>query len=758
MDPEKDIPLPQTSSPTSASASASASVPHHPTTTDPDNKDDDHNTTTTTDNKDHPNNNNDSNELHPEKSDQEDLPQQNLGLDTPSTTKQEAEAEAEAEADPDPEKADDALDSDIKEQEQPPADHVNLQEPPPPLSLDLNKVSEEVDQYISTILSSTSKGDESTPPEVPTFVHQFALLIEAKIVDYECDENPMKWSQLEDQDSTSFLEATLRLSSLSKAISELSTEHKHAHFVNRIGGVLQRAMSYIEEEFKSLVEDYKIHDSDHSNKQSTSSTQNQESDENPPPPPESAPLPLEDNNFPGYSEDILSDLIRLSKVMIAGGYEMECCQVYFVARRNAMEESLQKFGFEKHSMDDVQKMPWESLEREIVNWIRTFKQCASVHFSSERRLSQVIFSDHPLMSESLFCSLSQGVILQLLNFADAVALTKRAAEKLFKFLDIYEAMRDILPIIDNLFLEESMNEVKREASMIKGRIGEAMISIFVDLENSIKADLGKTPVPGGAVHPLTRYTMNYLKYVCEYKETLEHVFKEHQKIERADSATGSDFNYQSQAQNPNNNNNNNNEVVKQSPFQTQIIKVMDLLDANIESKSKLYKDHSLSSIFMMNNGRYILQKVRSGNEINRLMGDSWCRKRSSDLRQYHKGYTRETWGKLLSCFQPDGLMHNGKVVKPVLKERFKSFNAMFDEIHKTQSTWVISDEQLQSEMRVSISNMVIPAYRSFLGRYSQTFTPGRQTEKYVKYQPEDIETYIDELFDGNAALMGKRRP
>ncbi|KAL0395805.1 UNVERIFIED_CONTAM: Exocyst complex component EXO70B1 [Sesamum calycinum] len=671
MDPEKHKPLPQTS-------------PTSPATATDDNNHD-RNATATDDNS----NGSSSNEHHPDEKSDQDLPQQNLG---------DINTEAEPEPHPDPEKA----------------DHPDINE-----------------QQEAAVLS-TSKGDESTaPPDVPSFVHQFALLIEAKIVDYESSENPVKWSQLEQEDSTSFLEATLRLSSLSKAISELSSEHKHAHFVNRIGGVLQRAMSYIEEEFKSLIEDYRIHDPDHSNsKQHTSSTPNEESDENPPA--ESAPA--EDNNFPGYSEEILSDLLRLSKAMMDGGYEMECCQVYFVARRNALEESLQKFGFEKHSIDDVQKMHWESLEREIVNWIRTFKQCASVHFTGERRLAQALFSDHPLMSENLFCSLSQGVILQLLNFADAVALTKRAAEKLFKFLDLYEALRDILPIIDSLFAEESMTEVKREASMIKGRIGEAMISIFVDLENSIKADSGKTPVPGGAVHPLTRYTMNYLKYACEYKETLEQVFKEHQKIERADSATGSDFNYQSQAaQNPNtNNNNNNNAVVKQSPFQTQITKVMDLLDANIESKSKLYKDHALSSIFMMNNGRYILQKVRGANEINRLMGDSWCRKRSSELRQYHKNYQRETWGRLLSCLHPDGLMNNGKVVKPVLKERFKSFNALFDEIHKTQTSWVVSDEQLQSELR--------------------------QTEKYVKYQAEDIETYIDELFDGSAAQMGKRRP
>ncbi|GJY47726.1 exocyst complex component EXO70B1 [Tanacetum coccineum] len=96
----------------------------------------------------------------------------------------------------------------------------------------------------------------------------------------------------------------------------------------------------------------------------------------------------------------------------------------------------------------------------------------------------------------------------------------------------------------------------------------------------------------------------------------------------------------------------------------------------------------------------------------------------------------------------------------MLKERFKSFNAMFDEIHRTQTTWVVSDEQLQSEIRVSISAIVIPAYRSFMGRFNQVLTPGRQTEKYIKYikyQPEDIETCIEELFDGTTSQQSKKR-
>ncbi|XP_009613039.1 exocyst complex component EXO70C1 [Nicotiana tomentosiformis] len=622
-----------------------------------------------------------------------------------------------------------------------------------PLPPDLGKVSEEIDQFISD-LPNLKGENESKPPDVPVFVEQFAVLVEAKIEDYDGGDAPIKWSQLSQEDAMSILEFVDRISKLLNSLCQFSSEYKYAYSISRVDGVLQRAMSYIEEEFKSILYDYKIPDSDFNsdtsakpNKETNSSSDtNQDSEQSS----VAESAPSEDNKFPGYTEEIVTTMNKLSKALIAGGCEVECCQVYFLARRKALEESLHKLGFEKHSIDDVQKMHWDSLEREITAWIIAFKHCTNVLHSSERKLADAVFADQPSISEKIFSNLSRGMMIQLLNFAEAVAMTKRAAEKLFKFLDIYETLRDLLPLVDKMFIVSYADELKAEATLTRSRLGESMVSIFAELENSIQADSNKTPVPGGAVHPLTRYIMNYLKYVAEYRDTLEQVFREHQMIERADSTTGSDFDCQNpQAQ--------SETLNKLSPFEAHMMKVMDLLDANLEAKSRLYKDTSLSSIFMMNNGRYILQKIKGSPEINGLMGDQWYRKRSSDLRQYHKTYQRETWSKLLQCLNHEGLNVNGKVNKPILKERFKSFNALFDEIHKTQSSWVISDEQLQSELRVSISNMVIPAYRSFLGRFSQTFTPGRQTEKYVKYQAEEIETHIDELFDGNATPWGRKK-
>ena len=285
----------------------------------------------------------------------------------------------------------------------------------------------------------------------------------------------------------------------------------------------------------------------------------------------------------------------------------------------------------------------------------------------------------------------------------------------------------------------ALADLKCEPASVRSRLGESAAAIFCDLEISIRGDAGKQPVPGGAVHPLTRYLMNYLKYTCEYKSTLEQVFQEYRRPdddeqEAAAGGGGGD------------------------PFAAQLMEVMELLHGNLEAKSRLYKDPSLSSIFLMNNGRYMLQKIRGSPEINAVVGEAWSQKRSTDLRQYHKNYQRETWSRVLGLLRDDGVLTvKGHVQKPVLKERFKQFNAAMDEIHRTQGAWVVSDEQLQSELRVSIAAVVVPAYRSFLGRFSQHFSAGRQTEKYVKLSAEDVETIIDELFDGNATSMVRRR-
>lgn len=602
----------------------------------------------------------------------------------------------------------------------------------------VDQVFQDVDEFIGGVLSTA--GDDSTPPDVPDAVELLCKAVESRIGKYTCGENRNKFGRMNEEDDF-FIDAVMRLSRLSNSLGRFPAGSAAASSRNRVGTVLQTAMAFMEEELPNLLDDSR----NGANSKVYKFLSFNAKDEN------AGSGGLESGREEKYlacPPEVVTKIGRIAAVMISAGYDNEFCQAYSISRRNAFSEQMKKFDFERINVEDVQRMHWDTLEGEITRWIGVVKYCSETLFPGERRLADSVFSEHPSFSLSVFSSFVRSVAIQLTDFGEAVSMTKRSTEKLFKFLDIYETIRDLTPAISESCSDDCRNEIKYEIASVGDRIGEAVVSAFSDLENSIRNDMSRIPVPGGAVHPLTRFIMNYLEYAFEYKDTLEHIFEKNSKPDQPlpggnTSSPGTEPDTDSPHM--------------KTPFSTQIITVMDLLDANLQTKSMLYRDPALRDIFLMNNGRYILQKVKGCPKIHKLMGDNWCRRRSGIVRQYHKSYQRETWGRVLRILCHEGLQVNGKIARPVLKERFKSFTNAFEEIHRTQSTWIVSDEQLQSELRVSVSAVVIPAYRSFLGRFRQCLENSKQAERYIKYQPEDIEAMIEGLFEGNTASMARRR-
>ncbi|KAH1192330.1 Exocyst complex component EXO70B1 [Glycine max] len=85
-------------------------------------------------------------------------------------------------------------------------------------------------------------------------------------------------------------------------------------------------------------------------------------------------------------------------------------------------------------------------------------------------------------------------------------------------------------IVGEFYLEPCTKELAYETTTTKDMIIEAIVAMFCDLKNSIKNDNERIHVLNSAIHPLTRYVMNYLKYACEYKDTLEQVFEQGQGV------------------------------------------------------------------------------------------------------------------------------------------------------------------------------------------------------------------------------------
>lgn len=449
--------------------------------------------------------------------------------------------------------------------------------------------------------------------------------------------------------------------------------------------------------------------------------------------------------------EVIPDLKDIAERMVASKYERECCQVYSNVRRELVEEGLIRLGIEKLSIEEIQKMDWEILEGKIKKWNQAIRIAVQVLLASEKRLCVQIFEQLGSIQDTCFVETAKGAIMQLLNFVEAIAISRRSPERLFRILDMYESLSDLLPAINSIFSDDACASIRAEAEGILTRLGEAAKGTFVEFENAIQRETSKSAIPGGAIHPLNRYVMNYIKFLFDYTDTLKQLLDE--KKETIPRQLSDDFIGFHQED-------RRGDHLNTTPLARRLLSITSLLESNLEGKSKLYKDIALSHLFLMNNVHYIVQKVK-GSELRSLLGDDWIRKHSGQVRQYATSYQRSAWKKVLFCLRDEGIYIGGnsstKVSKDALKDRFKSFNTVFEELYRNQTAWFVPDPQLREELRISIEEKLLPAYRSFMGRFRIHLEGVRHAEKYIKYSPEDLENYLLDLFEGSPGSMHNLR-
>lgn len=444
------------------------------------------------------------------------------------------------------------------------------------------------------------------------------------------------------------------------------------------------------------------------------------------------------------------DLRNIAERMIAAGYLRECIQVYGSVRKSAVDSSFRRLGIEKLSIGDVQRLEWEQLEDKIRRWIRAAKACIRIVFASEKKLCEQIFQGiGTAIDDACFMETVKGPAIQLFNFAEAISISRRSPEKLFKILDLHDALLDLIPDIDAVFESKSSESIRIQAAEILSRLAEAARGILSEFENAVLREPSRVPVPGGTIHPLTRYVMNYIALISDYKQTLNELIV-------SKPSTGSRY-----SGDPTTPDMEFAELEGKTPLALHLIWIIVILQFNLDGKSKHYKDASIAHLFMMNNVHYIVQKIKGSPELREMIGDDYLRKMTGKFRQAATSYQRATWVKVLYCLRDEGLHVSGSfssgVSKSALRERFKSFNAIFEEVHRAQATWLVPDSQLREELRISISEKLIPAYRSFLGRFRSHIESGKHPENYIKYSVEDLETAVLDFFEGYPVSQHLRR-
>lgn len=569
--------------------------------------------------------------------------------------------------------------------------------------------------------------------------------LDRRISHYVSSDHPI-WA--DSADAAAFLDAVDDLVASVAEWNHLTGDKSIATCLARAEDMLQHAMFRLEDEFRSLMErggesfdlTPPYRNSDSVNLPFDSEEEDEEIDGGGEEDLIPVAMPVTDYEIviDALPSATINDLHEIAKRMVAGGFGKECSHVYSSCRREFLEESLSRLGLQKLSIEDVHKMQWQDIEDEIERWIKGFNVALKILFPSERRLCDRVFFGFSSAADFSFMEVCRGSTVQLLNFADAVAIGSRSPERLFKILDVFETLRDLISEFELLFCDQYSVSLRNEAITIWKRLGEAIRGIFMELENLIRRDPAKAGVPGGGLHPITRYVMNYLRAACRSRQTLEQVFEDYghplKDYPKMDDRMHSS-----------------------SSLSVQMDWTMELLESNLEAKSKIYKDPALCYVFLMNNCRYIVQKAEDS-ELGTLLGDDWIKKHTAKIRQYQMQYQRSSWNKVFGFLKVEnnGSMQQNGVAKS-MKEKLKSFNMMFDDLCRVQSTWFIFDEQLKEEIRISIEKLLLPAYANFIARFQNVAEVGKHADKYVKYGTEDIEAKLNDLFQGSSGSTGSRK-
>ncbi|GAA0166287.1 membrane traffic protein [Lithospermum erythrorhizon] len=453
-----------------------------------------------------------------------------------------------------------------------------------------------------------------------------------------------------------------------------------------------------------------------------------------------------ENKLP--NESIMDDLKKIAECMIASGYGKECITIYKLVRKSILDESLYNLGvLEKNiTSSQIQKLDWDNIELKIKTWLRGIKIAMKDIFLGERILCDYVFSSSEKVIESCFVEIAKDRALALLIFPEVVAKYKKlSAEKMFRILDMYEAISTLQTEIEVIFAFNSSSVVRSQAVKSLERLGEAVRSMWSEFESAIQKDTSKA-VPGGGIHPLTRYVMNYLIFVADYSSPLEDIMADWPLVVKSPLPEM----YFPARTSPSSSVYDGEEGGEDSALAIRVAWLIFLVLCKLDAKAELYKDVALAYLFLANNLNYVVTKIKKSN-LSTILGSEWIFKNEAKVKEYTSNYERIGWKKVITSFpeQP-----TSEMTQEYVMECFRKFNSGFEEAYRIQSTWVIPDQKIKEQVKLSLARKIIPAYREFYDSYRGKWRSKFGEEPIIRFSPEDLFNFISDLFQGDGGSSG----
>jgi hypothetical protein len=393
----------------------------------------------------------------------------------------------------------------------------------------------------------------------------------------------------------------------------------------------------------------------------------------------------------------------------------------------------------------------KSREKEIINassasYIRgthlflLFMRVLLVLLRSERALARTLL---PGKSYASCFKKTADEVLSYFGEASEQLLKqqKRTPNKIYGIsvlLDTYGALKILLKLFDEVVASAESEESPITAFWVK--LSSQCRQTLVQFQSDVKGDASKSMPTDGSVHELTSSTINFLRHLFTYRDSVLELLPPSKSRTR-------------------------------DPLGDYIVEVIEGLKSNLEAKAKKAERKtvvqasaalvlsnsssasSLANVFLINNYYFIWKSVSSNPDLSEVLGSEFVQTYSNWVEEQKTVY-RKSWEKPVSYLLDDTYKNNkslgtaGSKGYSITKSRFKNFNSDIADLFTQQVQFFIPDDDLRRSMRTMLVKMVVPQYQAFLAKYGDD-NFSKHPEKYIKFDADVLETLLGRFFEGS---------
>lgn len=426
-------------------------------------------------------------------------------------------------------------------------------------------------------------------------------------------------------------------------------------------------------------------------------------------------------------------LKEIAEIMILSGHAPNLCHAYGETRHNTLMQCLcllgvqiEPKGYNAAALTANGGCSLQLYGQKQKVWIQALRVIVGTVLPEERQACAEIFGCDSKLEVECFARATARCTGQLLAVGNVMARVNVNGQQYHKvplLLQMHEEFVKLRPSIESLLSGDAKDVVSQEARMLLDNLMEAVSSLLLEFLNvcSNHKPWQNTVLDGGILQ-LTQHVIGFIELLADYNDTFNLVLPLVEGEEKGDVAGKT-----------------------RSPWERYVIMLLTCLQQKIDENVESYKDERLRYIFLMNNAMYVLTNLRSV-DLRLSFRNDWNDELNAvRVEKYATAYLRASWAGPL--FQLSDLQESRtESTQHWVRKRMRNFNSAFGEIIRVQKTWKVPNPQLRQQLRLAILQQVLPAYYSYVGRYGSLVDD--YPSKYIKYNPDDIENHVLDLFEG----------